>query len=252
MSAPASVWSQRLAEVGPCGVEARRIFADLTMTGRDQSTLIDQALAAGMMPVISYKVPSVAALISGQYDTWLTSLRTYLEGLGEQVTVTFWHEPHDDMTAAEFRAGSRKFVDWVKAPTVAIGPILNGWLLDDQEGTFSSYTDPYLLAAWDFVAVDSYQSGTVASPGTKLPARAVPLLADWLDSQGFPDKPIGVAEYNGFTADAVAAAGEAILSTPEVWFGLVWNSTERFEPLASDRLEAFKATKADTRARQDC
>ena len=58
-----------------------------------------------------------------------------------------------------------------------------------------------------------------------MPARAVPLLANWMDAQGFPDKPIGLGEYNGHTAAAIKAAGEAILSTPEVWFGLAWNST---------------------------
>ncbi len=252
MSAPDSLWSQRLAEVGSCGIEARRIFADLTSTGRDQSALISQAVEAGMMPVISYKVPSVTTLNSGGYDAWLTNVRTYLAGLGEQVTVTFWHEPYGEMTADEFRAGSRRFLDRVKAPTIAVGPILNGWLLDENAAVFATFTDPTLLEDWDFVAVDSYQSGTPAHPGTKLPARAIPLLAGWLDAQGQPDMPIGLGEYNGYSADAVAAAGEAILSTPEVWFGLVWNATERFQPLAGDCLRAFQATKADPRAAHDC
>jgi hypothetical protein len=252
MSAPANLWSQRLREVGACGAEARRIFANLQSDGRSQSTIIQQTANAGMMPVISYKVPSVATLNSGGYDAWLARTRTYLDGLGVQVTATFWHEPHGNMTAADFRTGSKRFLDRVKAPRVAVGPILNGWLLDRQVSTFASYTDATLLAGWDFVAVDSYQNGTQSRPGSLLPARAIPLLETWLDRVGQPDKPIGLGEYNGFTAAAITAAGEAILSTPEVWFGLAWNSTGgAYAPLVGDRLSAYRATKADSRAQRD-
>jgi hypothetical protein len=252
MSAPANLWSQRINEVGACGVEARRIFASLQSDGRSQSKLIQQAVSAGMMPVISYKVPNVKTLISGGYDSWLTATRTYLDSLGVQVTATFHHEPHGDMDPADFRAGSQKFLTLMKAPDIAVGPILNGWLLDRQVSTFASYTSPSLLSQWDFVAVDSYQSGTASSPGKAMPARAVPLLANWMDAQGYPDKPIGLGEYNGHTAAAMKAAGDAILSTPEVWFGLAWNSTARFSPLTGDRLAEFQKTKADARAKKDC
>lgn len=255
MSAPSSLWSQRIKEVGSCGVEARRIFANLQSDGKAQSKLIEQAKAAGMMPVISYKVPNVATLLNGGYDAWLKATRAYLDGLDVPVTVTFWHEPHGDMAPADFRAGSQKFLDLMKSPTtpeIKVGPILNGWLLDNRVADFASYTSTSLLTQWDFVAVDSYQSGTIAQPGTKLPARAVPLLAAWLDKQGFPTKPIGLGEYNGFTAAAIKAAGEAILSTPEVWFGLAWNSEgDSYAPLTGDRITAFKATKADPRAVKD-
>ena len=86
-----------------------------------------------------------------------------------------------------------------------------------------------------------------------MPARAVPLLENWMDAQGFPDKPLGLGEYNGHTAAAIKAAGTAILSTPEVWFGLAWNSnTETYSPLVGDRLAEYKKTKADARAKKDC
>jgi hypothetical protein len=255
MSAPSNLWGQRIKEVGSCGVEARRIFASLQSDGRAQSTLIEQAKSAGMMPVISYKVANVDTLINGGYDSWLKATRTYLDGLNVPVTVSFWHEPHGDMDPAKFRAGSQKFLDLMKSsttPEIKVGPILNGWLLDNKVADFASYTSKSLLTQWDFVAVDSYQSGTMSNPGSKLPARAVPLLASWLDQQGFPDKPIGLGEYNGFTAAAIKAAGEAILSTPEAWFGLAWNSTgDRYAPLTGDRITAFQATKADARALRD-
>jgi hypothetical protein len=256
MSAPAGMWSQRISEVGACGVSARRVFANLQSDGRAQSSVISQAVAARQMPVISYKVPSVDTLINGGYDSWLKATHSYLAGLNVPVTVTFWHEPSGDMDPAKFRAGSQKFLDIMKSsttPKIEVGPILNGWLLDNKVAEFTSFTSKSLLTQWDFVAVDSYQSGTAAAPGTKLPARAVPLLATWMDQQGFGSKPIGLGEYNGFTAAAIKAAGEAILSTPEAWFGLAWNSDggTKYAPLEGDRLAEFVKTKADSRALHD-
>jgi hypothetical protein len=84
-----------------------------------------------------------------------------------------------------------------------------------------------------------------------MPARAIPLLARWMDSVGQPDKPIGLGEYNGYSARAIAEAGEMMLSTPELWFGLVWNNEgTTYSPLAGDRIAAFQQTKADARALQ--
>lgn len=251
MSAPASLWSQRISEVGKNGVTARRVFANLTSSGGGQMNLIRTAIADGMMPVISYKVPNVQTMIDGGYDSWLAELRRQLTSLDADVTATFWHEPHGDMDPAQFRAASMKFFDAVDAPSVAVGPILNGWLLDRRVADFASYTDARLLDKWEFVAVDSYQSGEPTAPGSSMPARAIPLLATWMDSVGHPDKPLGLGEYNGFSAAAMAEAGETILSTPEMWFGLAWNSQgDSYAPLTGDRITAFQRTKADARAQR--
>ena len=91
MSAPANLWDQRVKDVGACGLEARRVFASLESNGKSQSTLIQRAVSAGMMPVIPYKVPNVDTLISGGYDSWLKATKTDLDGLQRPgVTVTFW------------------------------------------------------------------------------------------------------------------------------------------------------------------
>lgn len=249
MSAPAHLWDQRIEQVGAAGVTARRIFADLTPTGTDQLRLVREAIADGMLPVISYKVPDPTVLAAGGYDAWLANLRTQLTGLDADVTATFWHEPYGDMEPATFRAASLRFLDGVDAPRVFVGPILNGWLLDRKVPIFASFTDADLLDRWEFVAVDSYQSGTPSNPGPAMPARAIPLLERWMSSVGHPDKPLGLGEYNGFTADAVAGAGEVILSTPDLWFAAVWNSTAgNHVPLEGDRITAFQQTKSDPRA----
>jgi hypothetical protein len=253
MSAPGNLWGQRISEVGACGVEARRIFASLQSDGRSQSKTIEQAVKAGMMPVVSYKVPSVATLISGGYDAWLTATRTYLDSLNVQVTATFWHEPHGDMSTADFRAGSQKFLDGVQAPDIAVGPILNGFLLDNRVADFAAYTSPELLKAWDFVGIDIYQAGTESNPGAGA-ARGVVNLEAWMDKQGYPDKPIAVGEYNGYSAQTIAATGEALLSTPEVWFGLLFNSDvgAKGNVLEGEQITAYQQTKADKRAKKDC
>lgn len=258
MSAPKEAWAARLAEVGPAGITARRIFCDLTSSGRDQSALIEQALAASMLPVISYKEPlvngsrDVVGLVNGAYDGWLANAKAYLTGLGAEVVATFHHEPHGDMTASLFRQGSQKFLDLVKAPTIRVGPILNGWLLDNQVSTFAGYTSAALLDQWDFVGVDTYQPGDVDNPdNTKMPGRAIPILANWLASWGYSSMPIVVGEYNGFTAEAITAAGNFVLNAPTVSVACVWNSTGGLGvPLSGDRLTAYQVTKADSRVRQ--
>ena len=253
MSAPSDLWSQRITEVGACGVEARRVFASLQSDGKAQSTIIEQAVTAGMMPVISYKVANVDTLISGGYDAWLTATRKYLDSLNVQVTATFWHEPHGDMDPADFRAGSQKFLTLMKAPDIAVGPILNGWLLDRQGLHLRQLHQPQPAQPVGLRRRRLLPERHRRDPGTLMPARAVPLLENWMDAQGYPNKPLGLGEYNGHTAAAIKAAGEAILSTPEVWFGLAWNSdTDTYSPLAGDRITAYKKTKADPRAKKDC
>lgn len=62
---------------------------------------------------------------------------------------------------------------------------------------------------------------------------------------------IGVGEYNGYSAATIRAAGEGFLSTPQVWFACMWNSTTgKGHTLTGDRLAAFKATLADPRVRK--
>ncbi len=141
----------------------------------------------------------------------------------------------------------------MKTKDIKVGPILNGWLLDNNVSTFASFTSKSLLTQWDFVALDTYQAGTAANPGDKLPGRAIPLLTRWLGGQGFPDKKIGVGEYNGYTGSAIKAAGDTFLSTPQLWFAVAWEgpSNSEYRPFDGDRLTAYEDTKADPRAAHD-
>lgn len=262
MSAPSSLWSQRLAEVGPAGVKARRIFADLTSTGQDQASLIGAAVSAGMLPVVSYKLPvsggayRITEALAGSFDAWVNSLGNYLDGLNVPVAAVFHHEPRGDLTPAQFIALNKRYTPLVrKSSDIKVGCFLNGFLLDGSssaQAEFASYTDATLLNLWDWFGIDAYHAGTITDPDpVKTPGARIRLTCEWLQARGLPDKPVGIGEYNGHTAAAVADAGEASLSEAQVWFSCVWNSDGgSFSPLTGTRLTAFQATKADPRARQ--
>ena len=86
----------------------------------------------------------------------------------------------------------------------------------------------------------------LAPDASKPGGRAVPLLAKWLDAQGHGDMRIGVGEYNGWTAESIDYGGDVLRNTPEVWFGLMWNSgpTGLGKPLEGQRLAEYIEDKA--------
>jgi hypothetical protein len=248
MSAPASVWGQRLKEVGR-GIGARRIFADLASGPDSQLRLVEQAHAAGMLPVISYKVGGDAAgAASGRFNDVAAKAAAKLASYGKATAVTFWHEPYGDLTGAEYAAASKQLLPIFKRGRLKVGPILNGWLLDNKQSTFASYCPSSLFDLWDWFGIDTYESGTIEDPGSRKPAERIRALAKYLKSRGHADMPIGVGEYNGYSAATITAAGNALFTTPNVWFGCVWNSTGgKGWELTGERLTAFRQTLADSR-----
>lgn len=245
MSAPADQWSQRCDEVGS-GLTARRIFADLGSGATSQLKLVEQAHAQGMLPVISYKVGGdVAGAVNGRFNKVAAEAAAKLAAFNKPTAVTFWHEPHGDLTPAEYVAASKQILPNFKRDKLRVGPILNGWLLDRQLSTFASYAPNALFKLWDWFGIDTYESGTMSSPGDIKPADRIPKMAQFVNSR----LPLAVGEYNGYSAKSIADAGEALLSTENVWFGCVWNSTGgKGYPLSGDRLESFQKTLADPRS----
>jgi hypothetical protein len=250
MSSPANVWDARVAEVG-AGLKARRIFADLAGGPTSQIKLVEQAHAAGMLPVISYKVGGDAAgAAAGRFNAVAEEAAARLASYGKPTAVTFWHEPYGDLTGAQYAAASRQLLPIFKRGELRVGPILNGWLLDNKVADFASFCPDDLFDVWDWFGIDTYESGTMDSPGARKPAERIPALVSYLQSRG-QDLPIGIGEYNGYSAETIAAAGAAILGTPNVWFGCMWNATEgKGHTLEGERLEAFRRTLADARTAQ--
>jgi hypothetical protein len=260
MSAPASEWANRVAEVGAQGLKARRIFADLAQGAQHQKSLIDAAVGAGMLPVVSYKVgTNYTGAATGAFDTVATQAANFLASYNVPIAVVVWHEPMSDMTGAQYVAMQNRLMPKFKGVgQLKVGPILNGFLLtqpNQQPGQgvdeFTTYTSPTLMNLWDFFGIDTYQPGTITNPGSVMPAERVTRLLQWLAEQGKPNMPIGVGEYNGFSSAAISGMGDILLGTPNTWFGCVWNVDEaRAGILTGDRLTAYKTTKADPRAQQ--
>ena len=102
---PAVEWDQRVGEVG-AGLAARRIFADLAAGATSQIKLVEAAHAAGMLPVISYKVGGdIAGAVRGKYNAVAEQAAAKLASFGLPTAVTFWHEPNPDMTGGRVRRG---------------------------------------------------------------------------------------------------------------------------------------------------
>lgn len=241
-------------------MEARRSYPTFVSSGQNKSADIADTIARGGTPILSYKPPvlagqtdpDTAGFLAGTYDAYLAATVNYIIGLNVPVTVSFWHEPHNEITPADFVACNHKFIDAFEAasagPNISHGPILNGFLLDSvaDKPKFAAFLDSTLLPRWDFVAADIYQNGTNAAPGTKMPSRLVPNLTEMLDSLGYPDMPIGVGEYNALTADGIIEAGEAFRNEPRLWFALLWigvsNSNGVDWTLDQARADAFHYT----------
>ena len=99
-----------------------------------------------------------------------------------------------------------------------------------------------MFGIWDYVGIDTYEGGPADNPGPRKPADRIYSVAEYLSSRGYTH-PIGVGEYNGFSATTIAAAGEALLATPDVWFGILWNAAADVDwVLSGDRLAAFQQT----------
>ncbi len=246
MSTAARQWAARSAEVGP-GLGARRIFADLAAGPTSQLSLVRAAHAAGQLPVISYKAGgSIADTLAGRYDDVAAQAAAQLAALGKPTAVTFWHEPHGNMTPAQFVAAQRRMVPIFQrgGANLQVGPLLNGFLLDRQTSLFAQYAPDELLALWDFFGLDTYESGTMSSPGAAKPAPRVGAARTFLAQRG-SNLPLGIGEYNGYSAQTITDTGTALLSTPGVWFGCLWNTTGgKGIAVSGDRLAAFRGTLA--------
>ncbi len=250
MHAEPDVWAQRLKEVG-AGVAARRIYGDLSEGASSQLKLVEEAHRAGMLPVISYKVGGdIRGAIEGRYNSVAREAARRLASYGLPTAVTFWHEPYGDLSGADHAAASRQLLPIFQRGKVKVGPVINGFLLDRRRDVFASYCPDDLFRLWDWVGIDSYEPGSPADPGHIKPADRIPALRKFVKSRGHAHLPLAVAEYNGYTAQAIADVGHALFTTPNVWFGCVWNSTGGIgHVLTGDRLAAFRKTLADPRNR---
>lgn len=255
MSAPQAEWDTRFAEVG--GVDARRIFGNLD-TPDMALRLAKSEIAAGRMPILSFKVPNNdwAGAAAGVYDPQLRSLSTRLGALPGKLFVTIHHEPAKDGTAAAYAALQRHVLPILSPPSnVDAGVIGNGWWwssaamgLTDSE--IAQWLPPSVLRLSEVVAADTYQAGTTQNPGESATVK-IKNLSAWATRVGV--KRLGIGEYNGLSAATVKGAGDAVLADPRYVFASIFNSSHNSPAgsdwtLTGDRITAFRNTVAASRA----
>ncbi|MEO8704413.1 MAG: hypothetical protein ABI867_30450 [Kofleriaceae bacterium] len=254
MSAPAGEWNQRLSETGP--VYARRIFDNLDSPEFAIRTA-EQELAAGRMPIISFKVPGDdwAGAATGRYDAQLHRIADALDALPGRVFVAVHHEPSDNGTPAAYAAMQRHVLPILGAPSnVLAGVIVNGfWWSEKSQGLtdaeIAQWIPADVLALSEVVAADTYQGGTTAKPGENAGVK-IKRMSAWATRVGVSQ--LGIGEYNGLDASAITAAGDAVLADRRFVFASCFNSNENNRPevnwlLTGARLDAFKATVAESR-----
>ena len=146
-----------------------------------------------------------------------------LASYGRPTAVSFWHEPNMRPDPGGPRCGQKQILPFFKRGELRVGPILNGWLLDNQVEEFEAYIPDEMFGHLGLGGHRHLRGRYGVQPRARKPADRIHALRSYLSSRGY-DHPIGVGEYNGFSAATIAAAGEALLSTPNVWFGCLWNS----------------------------
>ena len=197
-------WAQRLSEVGP-GVAARRIFADLSVGATSQIKLVEEAHRAGMLPVISYEVGSdVAGAVNGKYNAVAQQAAAQLASYGLPTAVVFWHEPYGDMSGCGLRRREPAAAADLQARQPAGRSAAERVVAGPPGGHLR-----VVLPRRPVPAVGLGGHGhlpvrhTGRAPESPCPRAGSRRWRKFVASRGYPDMPLGVGEYNGWTAAAI-------------------------------------------------
>ena len=248
MSAPNSLWDQRVTEVGS-GLQARRLFFTGFTAGL---SLASAACADGTYPVMSFKTGSYswAQVAAGNADADLRALATKLAALPCDVFVAIHHEPEGDGTAADWSAMAVHALPILGvSPEVKVGVIGNGWWWSAEA---RGYTDAE-IAAWitpavrqvsDVIAGDTYQGDAA---GEEV-ATKITRMGAWARRVGGV-KALGLGEFNTQTAQGLTNATTALGHDPLFAWGCLWNAdgtgSANATVLTGDRLTAFQTALAN-------
>lgn len=246
-----SQWAARMSDVSGAGkIKARRIFLGGTLPASGmpagKEAIIDQALDDGMLPVISFKD---SGLSKSEGIAAATKLANILEAKAEALTITFWHEPNNDLTPAVFVQKQKDYMPLFKRPNISRGPILNGFLSENLWSTLTAFAPDELMAwgvYWEWMGSDNYQQGDMNNPSTPWSRRRTERMRAWLDSRGYTDWQFLIGEFNGFSADSVTDSVNGVLDPlNRVWVANMWNSGGFV--LTGARLTAFRNALDDPR-----
>ena len=184
------VFNQTNQTVGP--LTFRRSF-DSSLPSSFQASSAAQDAANGYRSFVSWKPPGgdFVGAAAGKYDTAITAWAKSVPRTG--VYATSFHEPENDMTAAQFVALQRRLYSVVKAAnsTIQWGPVyMTYWWNPAAKSHYVGNPD-----AWwpgneyaDFTAADTYDS-------TPTPLEQDPEFRGWYDYMVSKGKPMLIAEY---------------------------------------------------------
>ena len=219
-------------EMGP--LTMRRSF-DRSLPSSFQTSAAGGDAAAGLRSFVSWKPPrgDVRGTVAGRYDDEIATWARSVPRTG--VFATSYHEPENDMTAAEFVALQRHLYAVVKSanPTIRWGPVYMAYWWDP--GSPSHWVgDP---EAWwpgddaaDFAGIDWY------SPDPRPMTESRSFLT-WYEAMEPTGVPLYVAEYGQYAvapgqrsdpvkeqarADAIRADAAWIADHPRIRMWIYW------------------------------
>lgn len=162
----------------------------------------------GRTPWISVEGPQLgavagwSALAAGRYDTEIRALAGLLKANDDApIILTFHHEPSNDGTEAqgvEWASAYSRFYDVLQAEgalvNVSVVPILGDWLFNptNKKQEPENWVKPSVLKRSAFFGVDLYENPSGITAGPRLQR-----ILDWMASQGYPDKMVGIGEIGG-------------------------------------------------------
>jgi hypothetical protein len=197
---PAQAFAQVQQTLGPLPI--RRSFDSSLPASFNRSAAAGDA-AVGVRSFVSWKPPGGdhAGVAAGRYDRQIRHWAKSVPRTG--VWATAWHEPENDMTAAEYVAFARRVYAVAKTanPTIHFGAVYMAYWWDPAEA--SHYVgDP---AAWwpgdgyaDFAALDWY--GVDPTPMSTSAS-----FTTWYQTMEPTGVPLLIAEYGQGTAGGDAA-----------------------------------------------
>lgn len=261
MSAPSGTWAQRLSEVQATGgrIQARRIFF-ASLKDTSQRALVEDAISNGYFVVISFKLGHPwGQIASGQWDSELNSVKSWLATLDGDVFVCLNHEPgkvgHNPVKTDDAESASSTPADFANmclhaipilksaGSHVSAGVIMNGWMFIGSSVTSgpsgNGYSDaelaqwlpPSLVVMCDVIAADHYQTQSDGEhPATRMKRHYA-----WAHRVGA--RGVGVGEFNDFTAQGITDLCNITKAEPLARFICQWNNATSAAGILSDTLD---------------
>jgi hypothetical protein len=211
-----ATWQQGNAIIGP--LTCRRTYVPLvTLTTFPTSITQTDAgadVTAGLHPFLSIKADP-AAVANGDFDGVIGQLAASFP-TSSKCWLTYYHEPEDNMTAAEFVPAFQRFYSVAKAANsnISIGPIAMTWQWRVSSTTTSTPDDWWLGdGCCDFLGTDTYWDASRGS--TPLGLDKDPDHQRWHNWARSKNKPLVIAE-RGIT-DIPDSQRAAMMLSDETW-----------------------------------